>query len=249
MLQVVRACLGQGKRLEDILGRNADEWVPTAQPQACQARPIGRLLERLLSLDHMDEAWGVWRWMASNPEAERRPTHPELLLMLRGLNVKGKPRAAAQVLELYEEAAQRLATKPASELDLAWHEARREAVCALGTLGRFREAVDHLQLMSEEKALGEGVWKVSAPLSAAARARTEWATGPRGWPSIEDEIVYYRSMDALLQEPAPRSANAMVSRGLLSRLRDQADGAGRGEAAEAEAAKLCDTDEAENLWR
>lgn len=248
MLQVMRACLGQGKRLNDILDRHADEWVITAESPASQTRPIGRLLERLLSLDHMDEAWGVWRWMASSPEAERRPTHPELLLMLRGLNVKGKPRAAEQVLQLYDQAAQRWAAKPASELDLAWHEARREAVCALGTLGRFREAVNHLQVISEERACGQGQEEVRVPLSATARARMEWAAGPRGWPSIEDEIVYYRSMDALLEESAPTNADAAVSRGGLSWLRDQTDRAGRGEAAEAEAAQPRDADEERNLW-
>jgi len=48
MLQVMRACLGQGKRLNDILDRHADEWVITAESPASQTRPIGRLLERLL---------------------------------------------------------------------------------------------------------------------------------------------------------------------------------------------------------
>lgn len=249
MLQVVRACLGQGKSLEDILDRNADEWVMTAHSSPSRTRPIGRLLERLLSLNHMDEAWGVWRWMASNPTAERRPTHPELLLMLRGLNVKAKPRAAEQALELYDEAAARWAANPEPEQDAAWHEARREAVCALGTLGRFREAVDHLQLISEERASGRGVVEARVPLSATARARMQWVAGPRGWPSIEDEMVYYRSMEVLLlEEPAPRSNSATIAHGGFGLLRDETDRAGRGEAAEAEAAESRDADEAGNLW-
>lgn len=203
MLQVLRASLGQGKRLDDILEWHAEAWAPPPTQQRSM-RPIGKLLGRLLALDHMNEAWGVWSWMARRRDVNGKPTHSELLLMLRGLNVKGNPQTAQHVLQLYQQA-EHWPLPSGPDADYTWHQVQREVACAFGTLGRFDEALHFLERIVYEKSHGRGAIEVKVPLSLSARASMEWKDGPRGWPSLQDEIIYYRSMLALVQEEPEHS--------------------------------------------
>lgn len=208
MLQTMRVCLGQGKRLDSILDSRADQWAPpSAQPH--QVRPIGRLLARLLLLDHLDEAQGVMRWMLDHAAAGRQPTHAEFLVMLRGLNARGSSDTARLALELYElnrGMEQRSGLDETVEGRARIHVARREAVCALGALGRFSEALDHLEAIRVEGLGGAG--RVRRLRDPAATARAQRPRGPTGWPGLDEEIVYYSSLLRLLDEQPKAAAVA-----------------------------------------
>jgi len=238
MLQTLRAGLGQGRGLNSILHHHAINWVPVTAA-ADDVRPLGLLLTQLLSLDHMDEAWGVWHWMTNAPEAHQRPTRPEYLVMLHGLNLKGQPNAARQALELYTEVEQQWAADPTPSLAHTRLQARREGVCALGTLGRFREAVGILEMIQADRAAAGEPAERPAPKLITRRealalqhpSKRAWpheAEKPSGWPRLDDEIVHYRSMAALLEEPVPSAAESEPAArrgggGRLSQLRGDGD--------------------------
>lgn len=208
ILQTVRACLGQGKRLDDILDRNAAAWAVPLKPPGGEAavasagsaadggnggggkRPIARLLSQLLTLDHMQEAWGVWEWLQRHPDPALRPSRSEYLLMMRGLNCRVSPDSAESTLQLFAAAERRWGADAAGYA--FHHQARREAACAHGSLGQFREALQQLETIRADLEAGGG-----GGGAAGGDGTERWSAGRRGWPGLEDEIAHYRALIAL----------------------------------------------------